>query len=104
MSKESALAEFGRRVTHSRLAIGYTQREAARAAGINESHWSHFETGNRQPNMRNAIAIADALGVSLDYLLGRVERPDEFVPTYKKVLRQKILEAIESLRYISDEI
>ena len=98
------LAKFGARMQHSRRELGYSQEQAARIADLNASHWSHFETGSRRPSMRNAIRIADALGVSLDYLLGRVERPDEFIPTYKKVLRESVNRAIESLKLVSDEL
>ena len=36
---------------------------------------SHFETGHRFPNAESLRRLADALGVSADYLLGRVKKP-----------------------------
>ena len=36
---------------------------------------SHFETGHRFPNAESLRRLADALGVSADYLLGRVKNP-----------------------------
>ncbi len=36
---------------------------------------SHFETGHRFPNAESLRRLADALGVSTDYLLGRVKEP-----------------------------
>jgi len=36
---------------------------------------SHFETGHRFPNAESLRRLADALGVSTDYLLGRVKAP-----------------------------
>lgn len=36
---------------------------------------SHFETGHRFPNAESLRRLADALGVSTDYLLGRVKTP-----------------------------
>jgi transcriptional regulator with XRE-family HTH domain len=36
---------------------------------------SHFETGHRFPNAESLRRLADALGVSADYLLGRVRDP-----------------------------
>lgn len=35
----------------------------------------HFETGHRFPNAESLRRLADALGVSADYLLGRVRDP-----------------------------
>ena len=32
---------------------------------------SHFETGERRPSLENLLKLADALAVSVDYLLGR---------------------------------
>jgi len=38
---------------------------------------SHFETGVRgKPSADNLVKLANALEVSIDYLLGRTEEPD----------------------------
>ena len=34
---------------------------------------SHFETGQRSPSFENLRKLADALNVSVDYLLGRID-------------------------------
>jgi transcriptional regulator with XRE-family HTH domain len=50
-----------------------TQEELARKADVPTISVSHFETGHRFPNAESLRRLADALGVSADYLLGRVK-------------------------------
>jgi transcriptional regulator with XRE-family HTH domain len=49
------------------------QAELAVRAGLQPSAISHFETGTRRPSFDNLRRLADALAVSIDYLLGRSE-------------------------------
>ena len=50
-----------------------TQVEAAGRAGVSPATISHFETGQREPSAGNLTKLADALGVTTDFLLGRAE-------------------------------
>ena len=43
-------------------------------AGMQASAISHFETGGRKPSFDNLRRLADALDVTTDYLLGRVNQ------------------------------
>jgi transcriptional regulator with XRE-family HTH domain len=52
-----------------------SQDELARRAGLQASAVSHFETGARKPSFHNLKRLADALRVTTDYLLGRVDDP-----------------------------
>ena len=52
-----------------------TQEELARKADVPTISVSHFETGHRFPNAESLRRLSDALGVSADYLLGRVKKP-----------------------------
>lgn len=70
MTKKS----FQLRLRKSRENLGWTQTELAQAAGLNASQISHFESGQRRPSFDNIGNIANALGVSIDYLCGRVEQ------------------------------
>ena len=54
---------------------GLTQHELARRADVPTISVSHFETGHRFPTSESLSRLADALGVSADYLLGRVSDP-----------------------------
>lgn len=63
------LAQFGRRVRELRELRGLSQD----ALGIDRSQVSRLESGTRtDPSLSQAVALAEALDVSLDYLaLGR---------------------------------
>lgn len=63
------LAGLGKRLAIIRKARGLTQEELAKKVRLKPCHISHFETGNRQPNLKNLRALCIALIVSPDYLL-----------------------------------
>lgn len=64
---------FPERLRAAREYRGLNQGELATRAGMQPSAISHFETGTRKPSFDNLRILADALDVSTDYLLGRVE-------------------------------
>ena len=47
------------------------QVELADRTGLQPSAISQFENGQREPSPENLCKLADALGVTVDYLLGR---------------------------------
>jgi transcriptional regulator with XRE-family HTH domain len=49
------------------------QAELAARSGLQASAISHFETGTRKPSFDNLRRLADALEVTTDFLLGRVD-------------------------------
>lgn len=57
-----------------RQARGMTQAELGAAVGVGEMQVSHYEAGRRNPTMLRLIAIADALGVTVDDLLREQKR------------------------------
>lgn len=50
---------------------GFTQKQMAEQLGITISAYGNYELGQRQPTPEMLCKIADILGVSVDYLLGR---------------------------------
>lgn len=59
----------------ARTLRGKTQEEVAEALGIDQSHYSKFENGGKEPALFLFGAIADLFDVSPDYLLGKVDNP-----------------------------
>ena len=59
------------RIKAERIIRDMTQHELCERAGLSETVISQFECGHRVPCLRNLIKISDALGISIDYLLGR---------------------------------
>ena len=76
MSESSQPAEvFPARLRKARDLRDLSQEELARRAGLQASAVSHFETGARKPSFHNLKKLADALSVTTDYLIGRVDDP-----------------------------
>ncbi|MBR4382561.1 MAG: helix-turn-helix transcriptional regulator [Selenomonadaceae bacterium] len=53
-----------------------TQREVASSIGMAESAYQRYEQGKREPAFRQLLTLADTFNVSLDYLVGRTDKPD----------------------------
>jgi transcriptional regulator with XRE-family HTH domain len=66
---------FPQRLRAARELRDLNQAELARRAGLQASAVSHFETGARKPSFDNLKRLADALNVTTDFLLGRVDDP-----------------------------
>lgn len=63
---------LGERIVILRRRAGITQEHLARAIGIGQGDMWRIESGKTaNPGWRRMVAIADALGVSLDTLAGR---------------------------------
>lgn len=71
-SSETSRA-FQIRLRQARELRELSQAALAERARLQPSAISHFETGTRQPSFDNLRRLADALAVSIDYLLGRSE-------------------------------
>ncbi len=54
---------------------GLTQQQLAKELKIHQNAISRYESGERQPDIKTLITIADYFDVSLDYLLERKEDP-----------------------------
>ncbi len=63
-------SSFADRLREVREKRELSQSELARAAGMQPSAIAHFEAGRRKPSFDNVSALAKALKVSADYLLG----------------------------------
>jgi transcriptional regulator with XRE-family HTH domain len=70
MSRSTPTATFGARLKSIRDDRGLSQSELARLAGMQPSAIAHFEADRRKPSFDNARALAKALNISADYLLG----------------------------------
>jgi transcriptional regulator with XRE-family HTH domain len=65
---------FPERLRTARQRRGLSQEDLAkRTKTLQPSAISHFETGTRKPSFDNLRRLADALDVTTDYLLGRVD-------------------------------
>jgi transcriptional regulator with XRE-family HTH domain len=66
---------LGTRLRDARLKKGITQGDLGRLLGIDNTTVSSYERGITQPDPITIGRLADALSVSTDYLVGRVDNP-----------------------------
>lgn len=62
---------FAERLTTAREARKLSQTELAKLSGLQPAAIGHFEHSRRKPSFANIRALAKALNVTADYLLGR---------------------------------
>ena len=67
--KEIFLQEVGQRITERRKKLGITQEALAEISDVTTQFVSYAESGKRAMRPENLLKIANALGVSTDYLL-----------------------------------
>ena len=78
---------FADQLKAARELRGLSQTDLAKLTGLQPSAISHFETGKRAPSFDNLKRLADALRVSIDYLLGRSDSPGASTPMAEKIFR-----------------
>ena len=60
-----------------------TQEELGLKTNMASSHIAHFESGSRKPSFDSICKLADGLSVSVDYLIGRSNKPESFYLAFK---------------------
>ena len=65
-----AAETFGQRLGRLREDAGLSQSALARRVGISQSAVSQIEAGDRSPSYGMLVQLADALGVSIAYVVG----------------------------------
>ena len=82
------LQQFGRRVRAARILRGTTLQECATQAGISYSNLSMIERGKRSMYIEHLPALAQALEVTVQYLLGEEEPDMDSGPTQREIPAQ----------------
>jgi transcriptional regulator with XRE-family HTH domain len=63
--------DFARRLRQEARALGLSDAEVARRAGLSERRYAYYATGEREPNLATLLRICDVLAVTPnDLLLG----------------------------------
>lgn len=94
MDKGKILAENLRNLRRKK---GYTQSQLAELSGVSRRIVVHYENYVRKPVYENVQKMADALGVSMDELIGKTEsrkakKQDE--ASYKIMKKVRIIEKL----------
>jgi transcriptional regulator with XRE-family HTH domain len=67
---------FGDKLRELREKKGVTQQDLADFLGVGRPTIAGYETKNKQPDYDKLVKIADYFNVPIDYLLGRIDRPN----------------------------
>lgn len=75
MCKKSAiLIEFGSVIRELRLERQISQEALADICGLHRTYVSDIELGKRNVSLENIERIANALGVTIEFIFGKVNR------------------------------
>lgn len=66
------------RLRELRKMRGISQLKLAMDLNTNQNTISRYETGEREPGIKELIALADYFNVSVDYLLERTDNPNRY--------------------------
>lgn len=64
---------FCKRLRDARMRRKLTQPQVAAVLGVALRTYQQYEQGIRNPSLDSLVLLADALGVSTDWLLGRTD-------------------------------
>ncbi|GGG21783.1 helix-turn-helix domain-containing protein [Paenibacillus abyssi] len=67
--------DIGSHIAELREERGWTQEHLASLLGISRAALSHYEKNRREPDYDTLTKFADLFKVSIDYLVGRTNRP-----------------------------
>lgn len=87
MPDEQLTDIFNKRLREARDLRGLSQAQLAAKSGLPAASVSHFESGPRKPSFDNLKALASALDVTTDYLLGRSDTPEASAETVGRLHR-----------------
>lgn len=62
---------IGKSIKVNRIAQNYTQKQLAQKIGVTHAASSYWENGVNIPNVKDCWLLADALGITIDELVGR---------------------------------
>jgi transcriptional regulator with XRE-family HTH domain len=87
MTPHQPIDIFKKRLKQARDLRNLSQAQLAAKAGLPAASVSHFESGPRKPSFDNLKALAGALDVTTDYLLGRSDTPEASAETVGRLHR-----------------
>lgn len=70
------MTTFNERLKELRTSKGLSQKQLSVEIGVSDRGIQRYEYGEREPSMSTLIALAEYFQVSIDYLVGRTDKPD----------------------------
>jgi len=88
--------DLSERIAQRRKAMKLSQEKFGEIVGKSQRTVAAWEAGKRSPSFETLCILADALGVSTDYLLGRTEIPNIYADTKKDPSQEELERAKEA--------
>ena len=101
--------KMGKRMKYKRQGKNMNQEDIAKKVQISPSYYGNIERGSRVPSVDTLVAIANALGVGLDFLLAdslaavNRQRTQEETRMLARFLRERVAELSYDGVQITDE-
>ena len=93
--RKQIISEIGERIKRCRLALGMNKAQLASKAGLSRPAITYYENRNTKPTLQSLRKLADALGVSVDYLIGLKKDPKDGPEDLKIQLLFKNIEELD---------
>lgn len=95
------------KIKEARQLAGINQKELAKIIGVSAGTLSDYENGNHDPKSDCLAKIADACGVTVDFLLGRETKKsptpsEDSAGENGKLGREDVVKVLMSLGFISE--
>ncbi len=71
MAKPSRFKQTGKRISEARDRRGWNRNQLAKASSLSWANLTRYEDGENEPSAGKLLRIAEALGVSVDWLMDR---------------------------------
>lgn len=92
--------KFHEILKETRQQAGLTQAQLADRIGVAKSTYCNWEQGAREPNVLKLKAIAKALGVTTDYLVG-LEDADPLRTAQNRYGKEQLLAYVDALNKLT---
>ena len=96
--------DLGRRIRKQRTQRGWTQEALAERVNVSTSFVGHVERGSRKASLETLVSMANALDVSVDYLLSGSINNSVIGPMPKSLSDQQRTALKEILTTIQDNL
>lgn len=84
------MLELAERLRNQRKLKGKTQNELAELLNVQRATYGEYERGNNLPPIDKLVIIADALNVSIDYLVGTKEKQNIDIVETLEVVKENL--------------
>ena len=99
MSSQTATSEFPQRLRQLRRQKNLSQAQLGERAGVHYTHISKYERGVSSPSLETIRGLADALGVSTDFLM----EGDTDLAARARFRDRDLLHQFQQVEQLSDE-